>query len=365
MKAHPRARPGRPRHGAASTRSIDRAKQLGAAGLVWIRVRDGGALDSPVVKFLSEAEQLGLVDATGADRRRPPARRGRGAAHRRPRARRDPPRPRRPAGRRGRPALLLGRRLPAVRGDRRRRPPGPRAPPVHDAAPRRPRAARARCTARSCSPCARRPTTSCSTAGSSARAASGSTAGDIQQQIFALLGIDAETAQARFGFLLDAFRYGAPPHAGLRVRHRPARGDPRRRGEHPRGDRVPEDPVGRRPAHRRAAPIDRPARCGELAALRRPQSGEAVRRVDERRRSAAVRSRESRPVASTAPTGVSATATVRSAYERDSGERPVQRGGRGPARAPRAAGRPAAAPHASTRSSARSTCSARAGRCGR
>jgi aspartyl-tRNA synthetase len=38
---------------------------------------------------------------------------------------------------------------------------------------------------------------------------------DIQQRILAFLGIDADTAQARFGFLLDAFRHGAPPHAGF------------------------------------------------------------------------------------------------------------------------------------------------------
>jgi aspartyl-tRNA synthetase len=38
---------------------------------------------------------------------------------------------------------------------------------------------------------------------------------DIQQRIFTLLGIAPEEAQARFGFLLDAFRYGAPPHAGF------------------------------------------------------------------------------------------------------------------------------------------------------
>jgi aspartyl-tRNA synthetase len=38
---------------------------------------------------------------------------------------------------------------------------------------------------------------------------------DIQQQIFSLLGIGPEEAQAKFGFLLDAFRYGAPPHAGF------------------------------------------------------------------------------------------------------------------------------------------------------
>jgi len=39
--------------------------------------------------------------------------------------------------------------------------------------------------------------------------------GDIQQRIFSLLGIEPEEAEERFGFLLDAFRYGAPPHAGF------------------------------------------------------------------------------------------------------------------------------------------------------
>jgi aspartyl-tRNA synthetase len=38
---------------------------------------------------------------------------------------------------------------------------------------------------------------------------------DIQQRIFSVLGIGPEDAQRRFGFLLDAFRYGAPPHAGF------------------------------------------------------------------------------------------------------------------------------------------------------
>jgi aspartyl-tRNA synthetase len=38
---------------------------------------------------------------------------------------------------------------------------------------------------------------------------------DIQQRMFSLLGIEPAEAQERFGFLLDAFRFGAPPHAGF------------------------------------------------------------------------------------------------------------------------------------------------------
>lgn len=37
----------------------------------------------------------------------------------------------------------------------------------------------------------------------------------LQQRIFTLLGIAPDIAQAQFGFLLDAFRYGVPPHAGF------------------------------------------------------------------------------------------------------------------------------------------------------
>jgi len=40
---------------------------------------------------------------------------------------------------------------------------------------------------------------------------------DTQQRILSLLGIGPEAAQQRFGFLLDAFRFGAPPHAGFAI----------------------------------------------------------------------------------------------------------------------------------------------------
>ncbi len=37
----------------------------------------------------------------------------------------------------------------------------------------------------------------------------------IQQKVFQLLGMDEQSARERFGFLLDALRYGAPPHGGI------------------------------------------------------------------------------------------------------------------------------------------------------
>ena len=101
----------------------------------------------------------------------------------------------------------------------------------------------------------------------------------------------------------------------VRRRGRPAGGDPGRRGEHPRGHRVPEDPVGRRPADRRPD-----------AAARRPAwpswaSGSWCRRpAADRRRSGAA--------------------------DRDAGREPLRRRRRPPPAAPGAAGRPAAPPHA-------------------
>ena len=38
---------------------------------------------------------------------------------------------------------------------------------------------------------------------------------DIQKRVFAIMGLDDAEAQEKFGFLLDAFKYGAPPHGGI------------------------------------------------------------------------------------------------------------------------------------------------------
>lgn len=38
---------------------------------------------------------------------------------------------------------------------------------------------------------------------------------ELQQKMFQILGFSEEKAQAQFGFLMNAFKYGAPPHAGL------------------------------------------------------------------------------------------------------------------------------------------------------
>ena len=38
---------------------------------------------------------------------------------------------------------------------------------------------------------------------------------DIQEKMFEVIGLTRESAEDKFGFLLTAFKYGVPPHAGL------------------------------------------------------------------------------------------------------------------------------------------------------
>ncbi|NUL44977.1 aspartate--tRNA ligase [Cellulosimicrobium funkei] len=39
--------------------------------------------------------------------------------------------------------------------------------------------------------------------------------GEVQERVFKLMGLDEESAQSKFGFLLEGFKYGAPPHGGI------------------------------------------------------------------------------------------------------------------------------------------------------
>jgi len=189
----------------------DRAKSLGAAGLVWMRVREGQTLESPVAKFLSEAEQLGVVDATGAVA---------GdlvliAAGERANTREVMGQLRidlgRPPVSEGLAFLWLvdfplfegldadGRPIPAHHAFT-----APHPDDMHrlESAPLEVRSR------------------SYDLVLNGWELGSGSERiyrGDVQQRIFSLLGITPEAAKERFGFLLEAFRYGAPPHAGFAV----------------------------------------------------------------------------------------------------------------------------------------------------
>jgi aspartyl-tRNA synthetase len=189
----------------------ERAKSLGAQGLVWMRVRDECGLESPVAKFLSEAEQLAIVDALGVvpgdlvlivAGPRSMVREVLGALR-----------------------LDLGRPAVTEGGLRfvwvvdfplfEEADDGSPAPMHHpftmphpddiDRLESDPLSVRAQAydlvlngwELGSGSVRIHRP--------------------DVQQRVLSLIGIDADDAQRRFGFLLDAFRFGAPPHAGFAV----------------------------------------------------------------------------------------------------------------------------------------------------
>ena len=62
----------------------------------------------------------------------------------------------------------------------------------------------------------------------------------IQEKMFEVLGFTKEQAHERFGFLLDAFKYGVPPHGGAGLWSGSSGDADGRCRQHSRGDRIPE-----------------------------------------------------------------------------------------------------------------------------
>ncbi len=191
----------------------DDAKRFGAKGLVWMKVEDGGTLASPVAKFLSDDELSGLVTTMDAE----PGDLLLLVADERPAVRHVL----------GLLRLALGR-PPVTEGglnflwvvdfplfesiDETGRPVSAHHPftmPNLDDLHRLDEGGEALLEIRS---------QAYDLVLNGWELGSGSVRihrSDVQHKIFAALGITGEEATLKFGFLLEAFRYGAPPHAGF------------------------------------------------------------------------------------------------------------------------------------------------------
>jgi aspartyl-tRNA synthetase len=192
---------------------VERAKSLGAKGLVWMRAAgDPVTLDSPAAKYLAEAELAGIARAAGA--------------------------------RAGDLVLIVAdehRRACEVLGQLRLdlgRPAGVKGPlrfcwvvdfPLFDGVDEKgnPQAAHHPFTMPYLEDLDRLDSDPFSVrAQSYDLVANGWELGsgsirihrpELQRRIFAALGISEADAESRFGFLLDAYRYGGPPHGGFAV----------------------------------------------------------------------------------------------------------------------------------------------------
>ena len=205
--------------GAEFTRSrldelTDKAKRWGAKGLVWMRVKEAGELDSPVAKFLSDDEKAALVTATGAETgdlllivadERPKTRHVLGLL------RIDIGKP--PVNEGGLNFLwVVDFPLFESVDEATGKPVSAHHPftmpheddfGLLDGSPQELLDVRSQAY---------------DLVLNGWELGSGSVRihrGDIQQRVFELLGISNEEAQLKFGFLLDAFRFGPPPHAGF------------------------------------------------------------------------------------------------------------------------------------------------------
>jgi aspartyl-tRNA synthetase len=193
---------------------VDRAKQLGAGGLVWMRVVDGGALECQVLKFLSEAEQIGIVDTLAAqpgDLLLVAAGSRRVVDHVLGTLRVELGRP--PVHEGGLQFLWVVDfpLFEALDDD------GRPIPAHHPFTMPHPDDLEILAHGKGEDLLAVR-SLAYDLVLNGWELGSGSVRihrPDLQREIFTLLGISDEEAQARFGFLLDAFRYGAPPHAGF------------------------------------------------------------------------------------------------------------------------------------------------------
>ncbi len=64
---------------------------------------------------------------------------------------------------------------------------------------------------------------------------------EIMYKAFEIAGYSQADVDANFAGMINALKFGAPPHGGLGPRRRPYRHAARRRAEHPRGHRLPDD----------------------------------------------------------------------------------------------------------------------------